>query len=228
MPNNKNKKELFTPGPLHDKRREITRLLQDLPVRTGDIIFRLDDFRFFGIPFSKLVAKATKSLYDHATIISVENDDIYVIEVSDMGTTKYLMQDWLDFSAIEQFEIYRVKDLTYEQLFDLKKVIKDFLNQDADYDYSFGQKQNLYYCTQSVYWLYEKIGINLANPLYLDQIIDNSFSYYLIAILSKIIFPLTGKGIPCDVPLHIVGNEKVGLMSSKLLERIYTNKLSFM
>lgn len=225
MPNyyHPSKKDLFTPGPLHKTRKEIVKKLKDLPVRTGDIIFRLDNFKFLGIPFSKLVAKATNSLYDHATIVSVEHGEIYLAEMSDMGSVKYTMQDWLDFSSIEQFEIYRVKNLTDEQLFDLKQVIKNFLDEDPDYDFSFGKNPNYYYCTEAVHKMYELIGINLANPLYLDDIVKNSFSYYLIAIISKIVFPFTGKGIPTDVPLHIVGNEKFGLMSSKLIELVYKN-----
>lgn len=216
------KKQLFNPGPLHSERHGLVSKLKELPVKTGDIFFRLDNFKFLGIPFSRLVAKLSKSKYSHAAIAYIENDDIYLVEVSDMGTTKYLLVDWIDFCFSKDFCIYRAKNITEVESEELISAVEEFLVEDYDYDYSFSNSSDKFYCTQSVASIYKKAGLPLAPPVKLNEIVG-WFQYWLIISVSFFLKPITGKGISSKTPLYLVGNEKIGLMSSQIIEKIYQN-----
>ena len=70
-------------GPLYDKRKEIVAKLKSLPLQTGDIVYNAADVPGpFGIPFSKLIQKFTKSPYSHGTVILVEDNETSTAYVS--------------------------------------------------------------------------------------------------------------------------------------------------
>ena len=60
---------MFKPGPLYDKRKEITEKLKSLPLQTGDIVYNAANVTGpFGIPFSKMIQYFTNSLYFRYTL----------------------------------------------------------------------------------------------------------------------------------------------------------------
>jgi hypothetical protein len=204
--------------PLHKYRHIITNEMRHVPVRTGDIIFRLGNESKYGLPFSKLVAKLTNSRFSHASLILVEDNNIYCLEENEGGTQLLLLQDWIDLSSENGIEVWRVNYLSRKDLIELKKEIHKFVAADPDYDITFTDP-NKFYCTESVVRLYKKIGVDICNPASVDEVLSgfNLFLFYFFNNLFKI---FTGLSIPND-QLYFVGNEKQGIMSSKRLYKIY-------
>lgn len=118
---------MFKPGPLYEKRKEIVAALKNIPLQTGDIVYNAADVAGpFGIPFSKLIQKFTNSPYSHGTVILVEDEEIYAIDVSDWGTRKLRVLDWFDNWYMTEFCVYRLKNKTPEQEACLQQSIYEF------------------------------------------------------------------------------------------------------
>lgn len=210
--------QLFKPGPLHNQRFELQARLRELPIKTGDIFFRLGCQSFLGIPFEPLVAHVTRSKYSHASIAWVVGDDIYLLEVNDMGTLSLRFIDWLDYCATDDFAVCRLP-LTKSDTERVEKAIQDFLAADYDYDFTFaiGDK---FYCTESVAFVFQQAGVPIAPPRLLRDI-TRRWSYWLIRGLNYLVWRLTGKTLPMDCPAYFVGNKENGIMSTPGITRIY-------
>lgn len=212
------KKELFKPGPLHDYRHLINAELKVI-VKTGDLFFRLGRQSFLGIPFEKLVAKLTHSKYSHASVAIVENDEIYLVEVNDFGTTKIGLKDWCGFANTTDVSVWRL-DLKEYQIKSLTDAITKFVEDDPDYDFTF-DSENKFYCTESVCYLFKQANIALAQPSYLKEMTTKR-QYFLISVISWFVKLFTGKGIPTKSPLYFVGNKEKGIMSTKGLTKVWS------
>lgn len=211
---------MFKPGPLYEKRKEILVSLKNIPLQTGDIVYNAADVAGpFGIPFSKLIQKFTNSPYSHATIILVENEEIYAIDVSDWGTRKLRVLDWFDNWYMTEFCVYRLKDKTTEQEACLQKSICEFLKYDPSYDFNFTDP-NAFYCTESVKSMYAKCGIDLGGAYLLKDIVPAWF-YPLILVGNFFTKLFSNSSLPTDVPISIVGNENKGMRASLLTEMIF-------
>lgn len=209
-------------GPLYEKRKLIVDLLQKIPIETGDIIFNAADVAGpFGIPFSKLIQKFTNSPYSHATVMYVENEEIYAIDVSDYGTRKLRLIDWFDDWRMKDFCVYRLKHKTVEIENCLKKSINLFLHEDPSYDFTFNNSEK-FYCTESVSYIYNLCGINLGGAFYLKEILPWWF-YQIVWLGSKITKIFSNASLPTDVPIVIVGNEQKGMRACKQIKKIWTS-----
>lgn len=214
---------MFKPGPLYEIRKEITKKLKELPLQTGDIVYNAADVAGpFGIPFSKLIQHFTKSPYSHGTVILVENDETYAIDVSDWGTRKLRIVDWFDNWYMTDFCVFRLKNKTKENEECFERTIKNFLEQDPSYDFNF-KDPNAFYCTESVKTIYSNCGHDLGGSYLLKDIVPWWF-YILINIGNFFTSKFTGSSLPTDVPINIVGNSKKGMMASNLTEKIFEFK----
>lgn len=211
---------LFKAGPIHEYRFQICEKLKKLPIKTGDIVFRLDNYKYLGfISFSKLVAKVSKSKYDHAGCFFVENGEIFVLEQNDAGCNLMRLIDFLDLSAISEFSIFRLKNDCDDSIAKLSEEIKSYLVSDPDYDYSFGSVPGKFYCTQAVCNIYEKAGFKLMNPILIKNFM-NKYWYYIFFVINWTIFELTKKGFDTNNGMFFVGNEQQGMMASPLIEKL--------
>jgi hypothetical protein len=211
---------MFKPGPLYDKRKEITEKLKSLPLQTGDIVYNAANVTGpFGIPFSKMIQYFTNSLYSHGTVILVEGNETYAIDVSDWGTRKLRIVDWFDNWYMTDFCIYRLKNKTKDDEICLDNNVKEFLEIDPSYDFNFNDPK-AYYCTESVKEIYMKCGHDLGGSYLLKDIVPSWF-YYMILIGNFFTSKFTGSSLPTKIPINIVGNVKKGMMASNLTERIF-------
>ncbi len=210
-------KNLFSPGPMHQRRFDIVKNLTG-KIKTGDVFVRLDNFNFYGLPFTKLVAKLTKSKFSHAAVALVEDTDIYLVEVSDQGTVKLRLCDWVDYILNNNFSVYRLKTLTPEVENNLGAVAKKFLEEDDDYDFTFGDVGNKYYCTESVNYIYNQCGFEFPS-MYLKDFL-NPLNYWAITIGNWIVKKLTSMGLDTNKKFYFVGNEKIGMLSADFIELV--------
>ncbi len=211
---------IFYPGPLYDKRKEIVSKLKAIPLETGDIVFNAADVQGpLGIPFSKWIQKFTKSPYSHATIILKEDDETYAIDVSDRGTRKVRLVDWFDDWYMTDFCIYRLKNKTPEDTNNFKKEIYKFLEMDPSYDFNFNDP-SAFYCTESVKYVYKNCGYDLKGAYTIKEILPTWF-YYVVKIGSFFTKIISNASIPSNVPIAIVGNKQKGMIASELIEEIF-------
>lgn len=233
-------------GPLHENRHNIVKQLCDIELQTGDILYRASDAKGpLGFPFSRFIAYMTNSLYSHAAIVLIENNQIYVMEINDAGTVKLRMIDWLDGCFTPEFSVYRLietrslmqsntinklrveiwnqiekdhKNLSPSMNGKVQHEIDDILEEDADYDFTFSDAKK-YYCTEAVAVIYERAGIKLCEPAYIKDCIS-WWNYAIFAMGNWASGKLFGIKMPLDRTYYFVGNENIGLMSSKLTKLV--------
>jgi hypothetical protein len=195
------------------RRHEIMTYLKTQGLRTGDIVFRQSSTKGpFGIPFSALVSKFSKSEFSHAALLYIEGDEIYVYEVSDRGTLKYRMVDWLDFCVGGRFAIYRYNELTPALETALGEEIENCWDADLSYDFTYADPGKVY-CVESVIEVYKTCGVTLIAPTMISDILGRvAFAFFSLG--NDIVYRLTGKGFKTDVPVYFVGNKQQGLLSS--------------
>lgn len=209
----KQQKDLFTPGPLYNKRFSIVNQIKS-DMRSGDILYRYSAATGpFSLPFCPLVAHITKSEYSHSALLLIENGEPYVLEVNDEGTLKYRLLDWIDTCYGLTFSVYRLKDLDAQKETKLLTQINLFLDEDPDYDLTFSDPDK-FYCTETVVVIYEKaLGIKL-DPGYLIKDLVPWWSYLFIKS-GSFVFSFFGASLPFDTKLFFVGNTQRGMMSSE-------------
>lgn len=209
--------QMFDFGPLHDRRFEITNALKPI-LQTGDILYRASDARGpLNLPFSRLVARLTKSPYSHAAMSYVDRGEIYILEVNDQGTLKLRLIDWLDTCFTDEFSVYRLKNRDPQVLADLKRSIEELWRLDPDYDFTFVDP-NKFYCTESVAWCCEQAGERLCEPMSAKEVVK-PWVYWLIKA-GNFVFQQFGTSFPVDEPMYFVGNEQQGMMSSDKTELV--------
>ena len=206
-------------GPLHAKRFDILNDLKQIPIQTGDIIYRQGDARGpLNLPFSKLVAHLTKSKFSHASMIFIRDETVFILEVNDNGVGQYRFIDWIDDCMTEDLVISRLKNVD-GKLDQIQEQIDIILAKDPDYDYHFTDPDK-FYCTESVNCIAEYVGLPICKPEPLNDII--SWWQKPIFWVGNFFFKLlTGKGIPYDISFYYIGNEKRGMMASPNLDIIY-------
>ena len=66
-------------------------------LRDGDIVFRLGDARTLGgtFPLSRLIAKATGSLFSHTGIVAIEDGSPVVYDCSSDGVQRQPFEVWM-------------------------------------------------------------------------------------------------------------------------------------
>ena len=207
---------MFEFGPLHDQRYEIEKILLDLPLKTGDILYRASNaLGPLNIPFSRIVADLTDSPYSHAAIALIVNNTPFVLEINDQGTLLYRMIDWLDTCYTSEFSVYRLKDRVDELKPEFEKQIKKILMDDPDYDFKFADP-NKYYCTECVASIYEKIGVKLWEPMLIKDVVSPTM-YWLLKVGNFAIGLFSDQcSLPFNEKMYFVGNEKKGMASSPL------------
>jgi hypothetical protein len=211
-------------GPLHQRRFEIVEQLKYLPIKTGDILYRASNAKGpLGLPFSRIVARLSKSRYSHAAMALVEDEDVYVLEINDRGTLKYRLIDWIDTCYTGELSVYRLKSLTGEIKDNIEVEMRKVLNRDPDYDFTFSDDKK-YYCTEVVAVIYNKIGMELIKPERIKDVISK-WKYFLLSVGNLIISSISDCKLPLDNKLYYIGNENQGLMSSDKTKLVYHYKL---
>jgi hypothetical protein len=211
---------MFKPGPLYERRKQIMEQLKKIPLETGDIVYNASAVNGpFGIPFGSLIQTFTRSSYSHATLILVENDETYAIDISDWGTRKLRVIDWFDNWYMTDFCVYRLQNKTKDIEKCLESQIKGFLELDPSYDFNFNDPMS-FYCTEAVKLMYGNCGLDLGGSYLVKDIVPKWF-YPLIVIGNYFTKFFTNSSLPTDIPISIVGNEKKGMMASDLTYIIF-------
>jgi hypothetical protein len=208
---------------LHRRRFLLQRLLKAMPLQTGDIMVRMGNDKYYGLPFDTLVGLATKSQFSHASVVLVEQNEIWLVEVDENGTSKQRFLDWIDDVATNDLQVWRpnLAMLPAGAVERLTTSINRFLANDDDYALNFKPDAHHEYCTGSVQAIYEAAGLPaLCQPLTALQVLG-PLLYYSVFLPVNFMMKLVGASIPLDQGLVFVGNQKQGLLSSKFLFKVF-------
>lgn len=211
---------MFVHGPLYEKRKQIVAKLQEVQLLTGDIVYSASSVRGpFGIPFGKWIQKFTNSPYSHATLIQVENNEYYAIDVSDWGTRKLRVVDWFDNWGATDFCICRLKDRSDADGLCLDYQIKRFLDMDPNYDFNFVDP-HAFYCTEAVKLMYANCGFDLGGAFLVKDMVP--WWFYRMILVGNVFTKLfANSSLPTNIPISVVGNFNRGMLASNLTKVIY-------
>jgi len=214
------KLNLFDFGPLHDSRKEIDQTLRNLPLQTGDILYRASNAKGpLGLPFSRLVGVITKSAYSHAAIVLMDENEPLVLEVNDQGTLKLRLIDWLDTCYTNQFSVFRLKKIDDELKSKIENEIQKIFHDDPDYDFTFSDP-NKFYCTEAVSYIYSKVGTPLVEPETIKEV-AKPYAYWILKIGSWLFSIFSDTALNFNQKMYYVGNSKKGMMSSSKTYEVY-------
>lgn len=207
-------------NPLHSRRFDILADLKRIPVQTGDIFYRRGDARGpLGLPFSTMVCHLTCSKFSHAAMLFMQNGEPFMLDINETGTQQLRFIDWVDSCITTDMRVVRLKGITPEKIQIIDQKIKEILDADPDYDYTFDSPDK-FYCTESVNYLAESVGLPICEPELVKHIIP-WWVYPIFWLGSKIYKVISGAGIPLDRKYYYIGNERRGMMASTATEVIY-------
>lgn len=196
-------------------------------IMTGDVLYRKSNaLGPFKIPFSKLVATLTNSLYSHASIVLKEKGSIaYVLEISEGGVTKLPLERWECLCVENMYSVYRMKENVNREIIEAE--IHRIFDKNPEYNFTFDDPSKLY-CTESVAKVYENAGyLNVFNPKKISEVVP-FWKLLIIRPVNWIVKLLTGKGLSFKKPLYFVGNEEQGMISSRKMYKVkdvYINQI---
>lgn len=191
-------------------------------IKTMDIVYRGSDARGpYNLPFMRVVSYLTKSPFTHAGIVFWMEDELFVLEMSDVGTMVYRFVDWLGFCIGGKGLVYTMPEMSIAHRAYGLTLIKGFMKTDPDYDFTFSSPSN-YYCTELVCYFYRQVGLPVCEPKLIKEII----SPLQFAVLRRLNFAYSrlteGKvSLPMDEPMYFVGNEfNGGMMASPKMQKL--------
>jgi hypothetical protein len=204
-------------NPFYPHRHKIVAECKGL-IKTGDIFYRHTNVIVFGfIPFSRLVAYFTNSIHSHASVALVENKEVYILEVNELGTIQMRLIDWIDYCWGEEILVCRIKGLDEGKI---GEEIKKFLVEDPDYDFLFSDSAK-YYCTEAVNYIYEKVGIKLMEPIPIRDMTPWWFYYLVFSPINLFLRVLFKAGFDPKNKYYFVGNKEKGMLANPNSEVIY-------
>ena len=196
----------------HDQAR------RDVPVLTpvlkeGDILFRLSSTRLAGglVDFSRTIADATESDFSHASLVyRVSPDGIVVVDVSPVGISRRYLTDWYH-EHTANVVVRRLRP-EYQYLIPLVLAEVDkLIAQDVLYDTKFIPDDDRFYCTEMVDHCFRTTGHPLAERIRIKDFPNNGLVMYIGCAVGRI--DMNNQAV-------VVGNERIGLFSSPMLETV--------
>lgn len=198
-------------------RHTVCKQLQEL-LEPGDIFVRQGNHTVCNglIHFSRFVEWLTKSPYSHASLVYKVDDDVLLAEVSDYGMKRIFLIDWLDEIQGQDFLIIR-----YNGGLPLDKVIQtaeEYIRLDLPYNTSLDYtKPDSLYCIQFIYKCFENAGIELPPGQCLKDM--RNWKPWLLPVANVLNYNI-------EMPMYIIGDEQVGLLSSDKLCKYMHVRLS--
>jgi hypothetical protein len=197
-------------GPWAPYRYYVADKLHEMGVKPGDIICRLGNSYLFGFFWlSRFIANITHSRYSHAAIVTEVKDDIIIVDVGDCGPRRQFAPEWTDDVYGQDILIVRYDG---DPLISLAAVenVKVIEKQCFGYDSSFSC-EGKFYCTEMICWSYIHAGASLCDEVRIKDLPGWKWYYEFIAEIN---------GVNPNTMVWCVGNEKIGLLSSKKLIKV--------
>jgi len=198
------------PSPWSPYRSYVAEQMKDLGVKPGDIVCRLGNAYLFGFFWlSKFIAKVTHSRYSHAAIITDVEDDIIIVDVSSTSTRRQFAQEWADDVWGQDILIVRY---TGDPVVPMAAVdnVKHIESKSLSYSDTFNE-EGKFYCTELICWAYVRAGVSLCEEIPIREFPGWRWHNNILAWMN---------GVDPKTPVWCVGNERVGILSSKQLTKV--------
>ncbi len=191
---------------------------RDVPVlspvlKEGDILFRLSRTLLAGglVDFSQTIADATESDFSHASLVyRVTPDGIIIVDVSPVGISRRYLADWYH----EHTANVVVRRLRPEYQYLVPLVLSEvdrLIAQDVLYDTKFMPDDDRFYCTEMVDHCFRATGHPLAERIRIKDFPNNGLVMYIGCAVGRI--DMNNQAV-------VVGNDRIGLFSSPMLETV--------
>ncbi len=185
-------------------------------LQDGDIVFRMGVSRVaMGLfDVSKFSAKLSDSDYSHAGIVSIENGDVYVYDITRQhGVGRNRFADFV----LEYGLAFGVKRLQPEHAAAIPVAIqfcRDAQTREVAFDADFRLSLEELYCTEMVEVAYRSAGVKLSDPVRVDHLPR----YDEHPVLTHLIVRSTSL-VP-ERRIYLPGNDAIGIWSSPKLQTI--------
>lgn len=195
---------------LHRKASEAYLKLKPV-VRKGDIIFRLGSTPIAGgiLNFSTIIADMTESDFSHACFI-LDGDDILIADVTPYGIERRFFRDW-HITGSHNIVVRRLRPEYRYLLPKVMSTLEKLIDDDILYNRAFTYRDDTFYCTQLVDYVFRVNGAPLADTIKIKDFPNYNWVYGMLCCIG---------GIDINIDGVIAGNEKIGLFSSPMLETV--------
>lgn len=185
-------------------------------LQDGDIVFRMGVSRVaMGLfDVSKFAAKLSDSDYSHAGIVSFENGNVYVYDITRQhGVGRNRFADFV----LEYGLAFGVKRLQPEHAAAIPVAIqycRDAQTRGVAFDTDFRLGLEELYCTEMVEVAYRSAGVKLSDPIRMDQLPrydEHPVLTHLIGCSTELVR---------EQRVYVPGNDEIGIWSSPKLQTI--------
>lgn len=188
-------------------------------LQSGDVLFGKGDARaFFGLfRFSQVTSKMAASRFSHTGLISCENGDVYVYDMAPQGARRMRFADYVLEDDVVNLAIKRPAPRYRHLAPKAVEFCQKIYQEQPKFDRQFCLDDDRLYCTELTAMAYHSAGLDLCEPIRLDEL-PNYHDFPFLTRLAQVISPLRP-----DTRVFIPGNDRQGLWSCPHLELIYEN-----
>lgn len=182
----------------------------------GDILFRLGNARAAcGLfPFSKVFAAMADSRYSHSGIVAWEEGAPVVYDTSTTGPRRQPFAIWL-LDTAGGFGVKRPAPAYQSCIPSAVAFCREVYRTQVPFDLNLKLGDDRFYCIELTERAYRSAGLPLSEPLRIDQL-PRYNEYPVVVRLVRLFSSLD----PAQ-EAYIIGNDNVGIWSSRALETVY-------
>lgn len=193
-------------------------------LRPGDIVCRRGNAVKFGFNFSNYISNVTESKYSHCGMVSFS---YWIYDMDEAGLRQLPFSEFMKESSDGNIVVLRLKK-EYDDGEVRTNALLYVWNQfwaSKKFDYNFSLTTERFYCAELITKSYAESRILLSAPVKIGDLpaIENfPLSTFVVQTGLQL---LSGHNLPYERGVYIIGNDRIGLLSSRYLYRVYEGKV---
>ena len=185
-------------------------------LRDGDILFRMGDARAASgvFPFSKVSAAIADSRFSHTGIVAIEAEGPVVYDTTTTGPQRQPFPIWV-LDTRGSFAVKRPKPAYQASAATAVAFCRDVYQRQVPFDFNMKLGDDRFYCIELTERSYRQAGLPLSQPIRLDHLPRYAEYPWTVRLMK-----LATSMVPHQ-EAYIIGNERVGIWSSPVLDLVY-------
>ncbi|WP_419193370.1 YiiX/YebB-like N1pC/P60 family cysteine hydrolase [Kolteria novifilia] len=186
-------------------------------LQSGDIVFGMGDARAcMGLfRFSRVSTRMAASRYSHTGLISCEDGEVYVYDMAPEGARRKRFSQYLVEDNVMNLAVKRLSPEKRHLAEAAVKYCQDVYERQPNFDRQFVMGPEKLYCTEMVVLAYRSAGIDLCEPIRIDEF-PNYDKFPITTFIGRLVPPFTP-----ETQVFVPGNEQIGIWSSPDLDVVY-------
>jgi hypothetical protein len=191
-------------------------------LKNGDILFRRGDARLlFGyFPMSRFLANCSNSPFSHTGIVSFEEGEAFVYDMTKAGCRKQPLSVWV-LDNVGPFGVKRPKPSKQSCASSSVDFCRSIYERQPPFDYDLGLDDKAFYCMELTEKAYRSAGMKLSDPIRLGDM-DRAPEFPICIFTFSVLTPLT-----LEQEAFFPGNEHNGIWSCRDLETVCPPEISY-